>query len=295
MAEEYRRFWLINGNNDRYDFTLKEQNVFLHKPMGLGFTKTIETVRIGNSEKKTSEQYELPTVSGNILFLDTVAGAYYAYKEFIKFISYEPLTLHYQTPDTLDSFYMDCDITTVSKDEYEETLPYLECPATFTGLSLWKNDKELSYTITKGTESGGKHYPLVRDYYYPGSTFSNIKLIVNSTVKVGFELIIDGECVNPQLIASQNDKAYGKLKLDGTFSYIRVNSDDADEEIYLEKDSMELSNPYSYQDPTIADGSADITFFKLPVGTSILSFSCENMSDFNGTVKFRWKDELVSV
>lgn len=295
MAEQYRKFWIINGLNKRYDFTLKEQNVFLESPSGLGFSKTLETIAIGNSAVKKSETYTLPTVTGNLMFIDSVAEAYYAYKEFINFISYGNLTLHYQTPDTLSSYYMDCEVTKLDKSEYESKYPYMECPITFTGLSLWKNDKEVEMTVKNGQETDGKHYPLTRNYFYPGSTFGSMQLNVNSDVEVGFQLEITGKTVNPIIIAHQNNKMYGKIKLDGTFDYIKINSDDANEDIYLENNGVPLTNPYMYQDLSIADGTTDITFFKLPVGQSILSFSCENMSDFTGSVKFKWKDEKVSV
>lgn len=295
MSNNYRKFWLINSLGKRYDFTLKEQNTFLDSPQGLGFKKTITTQRLGDEEVVTDEEYSMPEVSGDILFLTETSQAYEDYRLFIDFIKHSPLVLHYQTPNSLYSYYMNCQITSLDKTQYDEDGRWLSCPVTFTGTSLWLNSQYTTLQMKNKEVGNGKFYPLERPYYYSDSSLSDIVLNNSSDIPVGFIFEVIGNTVNPRLTILQNNVSYGIIKLDGAFDYVKIDSNDSSESIYLEKDGVELANPLSYQDLDIADGISQLTFFKLKVGESNVAFVCDNITTFDGQIKIVWQDKRISV
>ena len=90
-----RKFWLINGNGQKFDLT-DFKDGFLNNPAGLGFTATVTLTRLGNAQKLNSITDDLNNISGELLLKnnDDNALAYDAYTEFIKFASVLPLFLH---------------------------------------------------------------------------------------------------------------------------------------------------------------------------------------------------------
>lgn len=289
-----RKFYLTNSLNKTYEFTNAQVEHFLNSPQGLGFSKSISTLRLGDEEIKNSEEYSMPNVSGDILFYAKREQAYQDYLEFMDFIRLGGLKLYYTPPNTLYPYYIECEILQVDKTEYD-TSGYLSCPVSIYGLTFWQNSQENILTSKNEEANEGKYYPLVRDYYYGGNALSDIQIEVEGQVEIGFVLEIKGNCINPQFVAKQNDITYGKLKLDGTFDYVKIDTNEISENIYLEKDGASLTNPYQYQDLSIADGIASITFFKLKVGSNKLAFSCDNLKDFDGEVIISWKDKRVSI
>ena len=87
---------------------------------------------------------------------------------------------------------------------------------------------------------------------------------------------------------------YGTCKIDGTYSYVRVDSRDGRQSIYLEKDGVAVTNPTIYQDLTITDGGV-LTFIKAKSGISIFSFICDGIDTFDGTVRISFSDSYISV
>lgn len=290
----YRKFWLINNQNERYDFTLKEQKTFLSDPSGLGFSKTLDIVKVGYDAIITDSDLELPSVTGDLIFYAETEKAYKDYGDFIEFIKYTPLKLHYQPAHLLSSFYIDCSITSLEKGEYD-TDGYLSCPITFEGLSLWCNSVENSLIVTNGESNTGKYYDLKRPYNYSTNSLKDITINVNGQLPSGFTYEVIGEVTNPLLLITQNEEQYGIIKIDGNFTYLKVDSRDDSEDIYLEKDEIPLTNPVVYQDLTVADGVSQVTFVKLKVGENNLSFSCDDMEKFDGYVRFSWEDKRFTV
>lgn len=291
----YRKFWLINSQNERYDFTLKEQKTFLSDPSGLGFSKTLDTVKLGYSAIIVDSDLDLPSVTGNLLFYDSTEKAYADYDDFMDFIKYTPLKLHYQPANLLTSFYIDCIITSLQKGEYDNGGKYLECPITFSGLSRWTNSSQNTLVVTNGESSNGKYYDLKRPYNYSANSLTDISITVNGQLPIGFVFEIVGEVTNPLLQITQDEEQYGIIKIDGNFTYLKVDSRDDSEDIYLEKDEIPITNPIIYQDPTVADGKSEVTFVKLKVGVNRISFTCDDVDNFDGYIRFMWKDSRLSV
>lgn len=289
-----RQFYLENSLGKKYELTNKNFKQFLNEPEGLGFSKNLNVLRIGNDELITDEQYSMPSISGEVLFYDNLENAYQDYLEFINFVRYSPLKLYYLPPNMLFPYYIECSITQVDKSEYQR-VGYLSCPVTFYGYTLWQNSQESNLVVSNSENKDGKYYELIRPYHYAGNSLNSIEINNTGDVPIGFVFEVVGSVTNPRLIASQNGVAYGQLKLNGTFDYVRVDSNDLTESIYLENNGTVITNPLSYQDLSIADGVSDITFFKLKIGESKLSFSCDKISSFEGNVSFKWKDKKVSI
>lgn len=289
-----RQFYLENSLGKKYELTNKNFKQFLNEPEGLGFSKNLNVLRIGNVELITDEQYSMPSISGEVLFYDNLENAYQDYLEFINFVRYSPLKLYYLPPNMLFPYYIECSITQVDKSEYQRK-GYLSCPVTFYGYTLWQNSQESNLVVSNNENKDGKYYELIRPYHYAGNSLNSIEINNTGDVPIGFVFEVVGSVTNPRLIASQNGIVYGQLKLNGTFDYIRVDSNDLTESIYLENNGTVITNPLSYQDLSIADGVSDITFFKLKIGESKLSFSCDKISSFQGNVSFKWKDKKVSI
>lgn len=289
-----RQFYLENSLGKKYELTNKNFKQFLNGPEGLGFSKNLNVLRIGNDELITDEQYSMPSISGEVLFYDNLENAYQDYLEFINFVRYSPLKLYYLPPNMLFPYYIECSITQVDKSEYQR-VGYLSCPVTFYGYTLWQNSQESNLVVSNSKNKDGKYYELIRPYHYAGNSLNSIEINNTGDVPIGFVFEVVGSVTNPRLIASQNGIVYGQLKLNGTFDYIRIDSNDLTESIYLENNGTVITNPLSYQDLSIADGVSDITFFKLKIGESKLSFSCDKISSFEGNVSFKWKDKKVSI
>lgn len=290
-----RKFYLTNALGDNYYLTDKNINSFLNRPDGLGFARTIATQRLGNSELLTSSSYNMPQPNGEILFFDA-DKSYQSYYDFIKFLSYRPIRFNYIPDNSIEPYYIECEIVTLGKSEISPNDSVLHCPIAIYGKSMWRTSNQYTMVLLNEAVDDGKFYNLVRPYNYSGSSLSDIEFNNNGTLPAGFVIEIEGAIQNPQLSAyDENGVRYGVMKLNGNFDYLRVNTNDTEQEIYLEKDGSVLANPTAYQDLSVADGVSIVTFFKLKTGKSKLVLTGGNIDTFDGTVTLRWNNEFISV
>ena len=296
---EYRKFWLINSLGNRYDFTDKRVNTFLNVPQGFGFNRKYTTQQIGNSEIVLSQQFQSTDISGELLFYANSNGAKYQdYQDFIQFVKYKPLEFHYQMPNDLDDYYCDVLFTQSTKGEISAEDGVLHIGVVFHRLTQWLTSKDYVITLTNSPTDDGKYYQLVRPYHYAGTNLSNTEINNNGTDDIGFIFIIEGGSngvENPTFTLTQGGETYGVCKLNGTFDYVQLDSVEQIDSLYLERNGAVLTNPEQYQDFTIADGNAYITWCKFRVGKSILNFTCGNIDTFDGTIEIRFKNSYVSV
>lgn len=291
----YRKFWLVNSLGNKYDLSNRETNAFLHTPNGLGFTRNVTTQKVGNSELVTSQAFVLTDITGEILFYKNTNGAkYQEYQNFIQFVKYKPLELHYQTPNDLESYYCDVVFTQADKSEISQD-GVLHVPVVFHRLSEWLTDKDYTIVLNNDPVGEGKHYDLVRDYHYAGTNLSNT--IVNNvgTDDVGFVIEVVGECSNLFFTLTQGGDTYGVCKILGTYDFIRIDSVEKTENIYLERNGSVITNPEAYQDFTVADGNAYITWCKFRVGETTLNITMGNIDDFDGHVVVSLKNSYATV
>lgn len=292
---DYRKFWLINSQGDRYDFT-EDIKVFLNNPQGLGFVRKYSTIKIGNSELLTSQEFQLTDIQGDLLFMDGTNGdKYEAYQRFIQFAKFKPLEFHYKTPNELTSYHCDVIFVQADKTEVYEEDSILHIPVKFHRLTEWLTDEDQVYNLTNDPLDEGKYHDLVYDYHYAGTGLGNTVLTNNGTDDVGFVIEIDGEAQNPQFTLTQGGETYGICKINGTYDYVMIDSVERTESIYLERNGSAITNPEQYQDLSIANGESYITWIKLRVGASQFAFTCGNIDTFDGVVRIRFKNSFATV
>ena len=293
---EYRKFFLVNALGNTYHFTEKTiNNVFLNAPQGFGLSRSFSSLKVGNSELVTSQQFNLTDITGELLFYaDKNGSKYQDYQDFIQFIKFKPLEFHYQTPNQLNSYYCDVLLTQLSKGEVG-TDRILRVPIVFHRLTEWLDDSGYSITLTNTASGTGKHYELVRPYHYAGTNLSNTPINNNGTDDVGFVIEINGEVQNPQFTLTQRGEQYGICKINGTYDYVMIDSVERTESLYLERNGSAITNPEQYQDFTIRNGNAYLTWCKFRVGETIFNFTCGNIDTFDGTVTIRFKNSYASV
>lgn len=303
---QVREFWLTNSkynkslDNADGKYSLNDKKHFLYLPQGLGFQKSYTTNRLGNSELITDEFFQMIDVSGELLFIgDNLQFTYQYYDEFIDFIKYKPLQLHYKTPNKVYAFYVDIVITSIQKGEVS-TDGILHCPITLHRSTQWKNDNTTKLLFTNEAETGGKYYDYTYDYHYAGTSLSDMAPISNNGTEdcpFVFEIVCDGDTVvNPLFTLYQNNVPYAKIKLNGEFSYVRINSDELNESIYLEdEDGTPIANPMNAQDFASFDGETYFTWVKLKTGESSGVFTCGNIETFDGVIKLTYEEKRASV
>lgn len=288
----YRKFYLKNGVGNTFTLTDKNFNYFMQDPQGLGFQKTVNGYTLGNVTKVTSSSYNFMTISGELLFYSERENAYQEYFNFVNFISFEPLQLFYLPPNTLTPYYCDIELTQADKSEYNKD-GMLHVPLSMQMTSRWLSSEETVIELSKSFVGEGKHYDLERPYYYAGNSLSNVEITNTGSEDIGMIIELNGDITNPQWTLTQNSVVYGSCKINGTYDYVKVNSQDGEQSIYLENDGSIIANPTVYQDLSITGGV--LTFIKLKTGTSIFSFTSGNIDDFNGTIKIRFSNSFVSV
>lgn len=293
-----RSFWLINSKGEKYDLNSKKH--FLYLPQGLGFVKSYTSTRLGNNELITDEFFNMVDFSGNMIFNGNIIEQdYQLYDEFIDFIKYKPLELHYKTPNKVYGWYADIVITSLEKTEVD-TNGVLNCPMTIHRITQWKSDEIKRLAFFNTTDDVGKFYDYTYDYHYAGTNLSNMQPISNNGTEdcsLVFEIVCDsGTVINPLFTLYQNNKAYAKIKLDGEFSYVRINSDEINESIYLEdEDGTPIANPMNAQDFASFDGETYFTWVKLKVGENVGVFTSGNIDTFDGVIKLTYEERRASV
>lgn len=281
-----RKNWLVNSLGRTYELTNKESKVFLSDIKGLGTSNKITISRSGNEASVETEEKELPNPSGTLLFFgDKNENTYTLFKGFIEFIKYQPLKLYQQLPSGFDSFYIDCLIEDLPKDEInKDGVLYSEIK--FKGTSFWKQDKENDKEIRE-VVSGGKTYPYTFPYSYEGNSFAHIDVVNSGDIACGFQLEIHGRITNPILSIFQNDVKYGEIAINGTYDKIIVDTRDKKENVYLELNHSPIANPTGKL-VINGNGAYETPFPKFKVGSNVLTFACGG--SFNDAIHIKWQD-----
>ena len=292
-----RDFWLTNA--DDLVFRLKGENIsntisFLHEPNGLGYSVNLSTVKLGNTDIILSEQYNLGSVAGDLIFIGSLPDVYQQYQNLLSFLARKPITLHYLPPNTNDSYNCRVRVVSLEKSEVNAEDFVMHCPIQMYRQGMWYNDTPNIIDVDN-TTNDGKSYPLDRPYSYGALSLKNIQLRNDGMTDTSLKIEIFGECTNPlwELYDEENNK-YGAAKITGTYDYVLVDSDDIDEKIALEHNGSVVANAINYQDLTVGSPQqVFVTFLKLKPGTSTLSFTLGD--NFAGYVRVTWSNAYVSV
>lgn len=289
-----RKFSLINRNNATWDFTDPAEKVFARNPAGLGLVKSAELLRLGNKQKVVDEQYEFVNKTFDVLFYgDTREKMYSDYNDFIDFITVGDISLLYEIPSQNVAYRISVLVSEITKTEVKEN-GIMSCGLTLTPLSFWEDNEKNSLVISVEDSRYGKKYPLTRPYRYAGSNaLDNVAIDITGNMEVPFEITIDGGCTDPsyQIFASDETTVRGQCQFSGTYSYVYVNSDEAEEEIKLfDGNGTQVTYPYNYQ---VLSSVEENTFLTLKKGRNKLRFSLGSL--FEGTVTIEWRNRYVSI
>lgn len=291
----YRKFKLVNANNNEFTLTEKNFKVFANDPNGLGFSKSISTLRLGDEELLLYSLVNLDNINFELLFYDDkLSDKYQKYVEFMQFISFKPLYLYYQRPNGFEWYRRKIEIVSLSKSEVSFEDSMLHCNLVMKTLGFWEDDIAEEIVLEK-QEQQGKIYPITYPFTYGGNSFSGVDLISKGLLDTPLEIQINGTSEDAEwIIYDNNDNIYGRAKFNGTFDAIYVNSRESEEEIKLLYNGTFVDNPLSYQDLTVGSpNQIYITFLKLKVGRSKISFNFD--LSFEGNVVIKWRNRYVSV
>ncbi len=285
-----RDFWLENSKGET--LSLLSPTIFFNNPDGLGFKTQYSSIKLGTSRliKRNGYNLESVPVNGDILFTDP-ENAYDDYIGFVKFISFGPLYLHYKPKNK--SYFCRIEISELGKSEIKQE-GYMTCPITFDKLSVWFTDEINTLVRRKRPTAVGKSYPLTRPYHYSSTELRNTKIENSGTVEAPITFEIYGRTTNPTVyIYDDQGNLYGVCKIDGTYDYVKVVSDDLEQDINLRYEDLIYTDAANYQDLSISNGEVDVTFLKAKVGTSTMNFSLGE--EFDGSVIVSWRSAYVTV
>lgn len=290
---DVREFWLVNSRGTRY--SLHDVKTFLNEPEGLGYGVDLDVLQIGNSKMILSEEYNLGSVSGELLFMGSRNEVYDQYFRFAQFLYFRPITLHYRTPDKTASFYCQVRVTSLEKTEVDNDDRMLHCPITMYRQTMWYNDIE-NVVEARNIIIEGKQYPLYRPYHYGAVSTSNIEIYNAGIADAPMLIEVVGRAtdVTWNLYTPENVR-YGAGKILGEYDSITVNSDDLNESIELVRDGSVIPNAVNYQDLTVGSPQeVYVTFLKLRPGTSRMTFNFGE-GEFDGYVRITWRNAYVTV
>lgn len=286
-----REFWLENANGEKY--SLHSVQTFANTPTGLGYGVDINTVRMGNSNLILSEEYNLGSVSAELLFLEGRLRAYQQYLAFAHFLYARPIVLHYRTPATNAEYRCQVRVTDLEKSEVSVD-GIMRCPITMYRQTLWYT-AEPNVLEADNSVTDSKTYPLDRPYHYGYASMNNMTLYNDGVADTPLLIQIYGECEDPMWrLYTETGEQYGACRIIGTYDYLSVDSNDLDENIVLERSGSVLPNPINYQDLTVGNPrSVYVTFLKLHPGTSKLVFTMDE--EFSGYCRVTWRHAYATV
>lgn len=301
----YRKFKLKNSIGEEYPLTDQNFKHFLSEPSGLGFSKDIDGVRLGNRYKVTKREYEFPKPTGTLVFYyNSNEEIYDGYAEFIRFASHYPLKLYYYVPGTEKSeeeasmIYLDCEIVSANKSEVSYSNSMLSVPLTFQGYGFWLSNNESHLNINiEDKEAGTFTFPLTFPFSFGTDPLRDVKLSNLGTLVTPVVFTIIGECTNPYIrFFDENYNEYAACRINGTYDYVHVDANDNNEIIDLRSGSSVIGNPANMQDLTIGNPDEEdfyLTFLKIKPGTTLATITFGN--DFKGAIDLTWRDEYATI
>lgn len=290
---DVREFWLTNAKGVKYSLHSTTQ-AFLNEPSGLGFGVDASIVKLGNSSFILSEDYDLGSAQGELIFFGTRQEVYNQYFKFTQFLYAKPIQMHYRTPDRTESYYCQVRVVSLEKTEVGQD-GLLRCPISMLRQSMWYNDTK-NIVEARNTASDGKKYPLYRPYHYGTVSTSNIEIYNAGIADAPMLVEVDGRVTDPAWSLYDDDNnLYGSAKILGTYDYVSVDSDDLSESISLTRDGSVIANAVNYQDLTVGDPrQVYVTFLKLRPGTSRMTFTF-GTGEFGGVIRVTWRNAYVTV
>lgn len=256
-----RKFKLINANGAEWN--LMRPDGFLYDPNGLGIAKDNEYMRIGTTYELVQQLSAQKQVSFVMIF-----SSYSVYRSFADFIVNTPLKLAYN-PAT-EWAYIDGEITSLGKTEFNHGTFTLECSATFTATSLWYIPRAAQRT--SDVVEHPKRYTYQYDYTYADESNGYIRVINNGSQNSPAKISIMGQITDPAWYVSVNNDVIASGSVTANIPHdhkLVVNSKDGLLEVseYVTATNEFVRNLYQATD------FSKETFVMFPPGNSVLFVS----------------------
>ena len=261
-----RKFYLENENNER--FSLWGNRVYMVDPSGLGIKHETSYIRIGNSFLRNKKHISQSKIGGKIEFIDP--GANKKFNEFYDFCSAASALYLVYDPGDGTEYIRDIDITDVEKTE--RTGGTLPITVNFACKSLFylRNNNRFTFEVA----ANEKAYDYTYDFVYGDYGSYTAQFLNNGHVEAPLECTIHGYCVNPMIQITRDKKVLYEVLFPVIVNegeYIKYSSRDGMLEATLHSGST-VTNLMP-----LLDIQKD-NFFKIPLGSSMISFKMDNES-----------------
>lgn len=197
-----RQFKLINATGTTWD--LMQRDGFFYLPQGIGYSRTISTIRAGTTYLILDEFLNQKAPYGEMVF-----QTYEQFQKFVAFISDDDPLYFYYSPTGQTWYRSRCKVQSLSKSEMSQP-GVLRCPITFDCLSTWS--ELVTVTQSDVVEDQGKIYNYTYPYTYSDTTLATAQ-IINGSIESPIRLNIFGPVENPYwaLIQGGQNIATGRV------------------------------------------------------------------------------------
>lgn len=267
-----RRFKLVNGSGTEWD--LMRFDAFFHAPDGLGFSRTITSIRAGFDYIQTDEYLNQQAITGEMVF-----DGYSTYRDFIDFLAIAPLSVGYAPQNNW--YFRACAVEAIGKTEIGGE-GRLICPITFLCSGMWHETVSANSIVTD--IGSPKAYPYGYNYNYFESTLGSIQ-ISNGKLESPIILSILGPVENPTWSLQQGGEAISNGAVTANIAEGHKLVVDA------RPDSMQIAE-YTLGDEYVQDlySASDFSterFLYAPAGDSVISVSGIGGTTFVGKNKLK--------
>ena len=266
----HRRFYLENGQNQRFNLQDLKNGALLASPGGLGLTMSRGYELTGDAARVVSEVYPLRSFTGVIVFDRT--RAYDGYRALVNFIAASGAMRLVYAPgyeSASGEFLADTEVENVSKSEIKGGR--MECDISITLKGAWYKRESLRVVAEKSGEE--LRYDRMYEYAYSDVSTDAIEIYNDGHFEAPVMLEAEGELVNPRLSLYVNGVLRSVLAVTAVIetgeTLVFCTKDDS---LTLIKRSPDGSEESLIGCITVENDN----FFKLPKGLSTLSLSADN-------------------
>ena len=290
MDMQHVRHFYLESSSESID--LNGKPYLFQKSSGLGFDTDYQYVRIGSVFIRTQGDVSQLDKNGTIVIRGNTREEVYAYyKQLAGFISRnkDDLKLAYLVPGNSYKYYMDVDVSSLSKEEVGLFSLNMVCDITFSQRSKWYRVRRVEYSVPSGSGLG-KTYDYSYDYTYFDTASGDISVSMESEASPCI-ITIMGPCVNPHWTLMKDNEEVMSGGWTGTLSdddTLTINSIDGQTEATYHNATANTDTDV-YQD---LDFDAE-NFIVFPAGDSTLSFTQTGESGFAFSVQIREEYDAI--
>lgn len=266
----HRRFYLENGQNQRFNLQDLRNGALLVSPAGLGLSMLRGYELTGDAARVVSEVYPLRSFTGVIVFDGT--RAYDGYRALVNFIAASTTIRLVYAPryeNASGEFLADAEVESVSKGEIRGGR--MECDVSITLKGAWYKRESLRVVAEKTGDE--LRYDRVYEYAYSDVSTDAIEIYNDGHFEAPVMLEAEGELVNPRLSLYVNGVLRSQLAVTAVI-------ETGETLVFCTKDDeLALSKrlPDGSEESLIGCISVENdNFFKLPKGLSTLNLSADN-------------------